>query len=238
VHLCSIYSFFCLRCSPPKTCRVSRTTRTTVLKDENANARSRIVTCSNPVLIRSNIQSTLSTRLTAPTLSTQSLSLPRTSSKVSTPLLHSVSNSLMPSIYTRLRHFRSRLSASRPGQRSFPSPQQMQADSLVYSPYSPHPPAAGGYTLKPPPNVRFPSRAAALCLASSPTIAPTRGSLFKLLSQWRSSLTSSAPQITMTLAIPPTPPPMPFQRSRMMSSRFWEALSSASRTVTRVNALS
>ena len=88
--------------------------------------------------------------------------------------------------------------------------QQMQADSLIYSPYSPHSPAVGEYTLKPPPNVRFPSRAAALCLASSPTIAPTRGSLFKLLSQWRSSLTSSAPQITMTLAVPPTPPPMPF----------------------------
>ena len=41
-----------------------------------------------------------------------------------------------------------------------------------------------------------------LCLRSSPTIAPTHGSPSKLTNQWRSSLTSSASQITMTLAVP------------------------------------
>lgn len=51
---------------------MTRTTRTTVLKDENANARSRIVTRSKPPSSsNANTQSTLTTRLTAPTLSTR-----------------------------------------------------------------------------------------------------------------------------------------------------------------------
>jgi hypothetical protein len=57
---------------PPKTRRVTRTTRTTALKDENANARSRIVTRSKPPSSsNANTQSTLTSRLTAPTLSTR-----------------------------------------------------------------------------------------------------------------------------------------------------------------------
>ncbi|KAI9459180.1 cyclin-like protein [Lactarius psammicola] len=52
--------------------RVTRTTRTTVLKDENANARSRVVTRSKPPSSSNiNSQTTLSNRLTAPTLSTR-----------------------------------------------------------------------------------------------------------------------------------------------------------------------
>ena len=55
-----------------QTRRVTRTTRTTVVKDENANARSRIVTRSKPPSSsNANTQSALSTRLTAPTLSTR-----------------------------------------------------------------------------------------------------------------------------------------------------------------------
>jgi hypothetical protein len=51
---------------------VTRTTRTTVVKDENANARSRIVTRSKPPSSSTaNAQPTLTTRLTAPTLSTR-----------------------------------------------------------------------------------------------------------------------------------------------------------------------
>ncbi|KAH9077906.1 cyclin-like protein [Lactarius deliciosus] len=52
--------------------RVTRTTRTTVLKDENANARSRVVTRSKPPSSSTvNTQTALSNRLTAPTLSTR-----------------------------------------------------------------------------------------------------------------------------------------------------------------------
>jgi hypothetical protein len=65
-------SLLSLTLSATQTRRVTRTTRTAVLKDENANARSRIVTRSKPPSSsNANTQSALTTRLTAPTLSTR-----------------------------------------------------------------------------------------------------------------------------------------------------------------------
>jgi hypothetical protein len=55
----------------PKTRHITRTTRTTVVKDEYANVHSCIVTHSKPPSSSNvNAQTALSTRLTAPTLST------------------------------------------------------------------------------------------------------------------------------------------------------------------------